>query len=44
MRAMRGLLVVGSGIDSGEVDVALALYDALPDARVFVTARTSGAW
>src|SRR3954452_11025512 len=36
---MRGLTVVGCGIDSGEVDVALALYDELPGARVFVTAE-----
>jgi dethiobiotin synthetase len=37
MRAMRGLTVVGCGLDSGEVEVALALYDVLADARVFVT-------
>ena len=36
---MRGLLVVGNGMDSGEVAVALALYDALPGARVFVAAE-----
>jgi AAA domain len=40
---MRGLLVVGTGIDSREVEVALALYDALPGARVFVTAELGGA-
>src|SRR3954447_12585516 len=39
---MRGLTVVGCGIDSGEVEVALALYDALPGARVFVTAELGG--
>src|SRR3954453_6226793 len=43
MRAMRGLTVVGCGMDSGEVEVALALYDALPGARVFVTAELGGA-
>src|SRR3954454_3319475 len=43
MRAMRGLTVVGGGMDSGEVEVALALYDALPGARVFVTAELGGA-
>ena len=43
MRAMRGLTVVGCGIDSGEVEVALALYDTLPGARVFVTAELGGA-
>jgi dethiobiotin synthetase len=36
---MRGLVVVGSGLDSGEVEVALALHDAFGDARVFVTAE-----
>src|SRR3954453_11415793 len=40
---MRGLTVVGCGVDSGEVEVALALYDALPGARVFVTAELAGA-
>src|SRR4051794_22253464 len=39
MRAMRGITVVGCGPDSGEVEVALALYDALPGASVFVTAE-----
>src|SRR3954454_20554297 len=43
MRAMRGLTVVGCGIDSGEVEVALALYDALPGARGVVTAELGGA-
>jgi dethiobiotin synthetase len=43
MRTMRGLTVVGCGLDSGEVDVALALYDALPEARVFVTAELGAA-
>ena len=43
MRAMRGITVVGCGVDSGEVEVALALYDALPDASVFVTAELGGA-
>jgi dethiobiotin synthetase len=36
---MRGLIVVGSGADSGEVEVALALHDAFGDARVVVTAE-----
>src|SRR3954451_25321382 len=40
---MRGLTVVGCGIDSGEVEVALALYDALPRPQVFVTAELGGA-
>jgi dethiobiotin synthetase len=40
---MRGLLVVGSGLDSGEVDVALALHDALGNARVLVTAELGAA-
>ncbi|HEX4735026.1 MAG TPA: AAA family ATPase [Thermoleophilaceae bacterium] len=35
---MRGLLVVGSGMDSGELAVAAALRDALSDARAFDTA------
>src|SRR5215213_3543058 len=43
IRAMRGLTVVGCGVDSGEVDVALALYDALPEARVVVTAELGSA-
>ncbi|HYZ28400.1 MAG TPA: hypothetical protein VE570_05030, partial [Thermoleophilaceae bacterium] len=38
MAAMRGITVVGSGLDSGELVVARALRDALPDARLFVTA------
>jgi dethiobiotin synthetase len=40
---MRGLTVVGCGLDSGEVEVALALYDALPGARVFVTSELAAA-
>jgi hypothetical protein len=40
---MRGLLVVGCGVDSGDVDVALAIYDEMPGARVFVTAELGGA-
>src|SRR4051794_40744229 len=40
---MRGITVVGCGVDSGEVEVALALYDALPGARVFVTAELGAA-
>jgi dethiobiotin synthetase len=43
MRAMRGLTVVGCGLDSGEVEVALALYDVLQDARVFVTSELGAA-
>src|SRR3954451_23494706 len=39
---MRGLTVVGCDVDSGDVEVALALYDALPGARVFVTAELGG--
>ena len=42
MAAVRGITVVGCGVDSGEVEVALALYDALQDARVFVTAELGG--
>ena len=38
MRAMRGLTVVGCGIDSGELAVAAALRDVLPEGRLFVTA------
>jgi dethiobiotin synthetase len=38
MRAMRGITVVGCGLDSGEVPTARALRDALPNARLFVTA------
>jgi dethiobiotin synthetase len=38
MRVMRGLLVVGSGVDSGELAVANALRASLPDARLFTTA------
>lgn len=34
---------MGCDVDSGEVDVALAIYDALQDARVFVTAELGGA-
>jgi dethiobiotin synthetase len=34
---MRGITVVGCGVDSGEVAVAAALRDALPEARMFVT-------
>jgi len=41
--SMRGLIVVGSGADSGEVDVALALHDAFADARVVVTAELGAA-
>jgi hypothetical protein len=40
---MRGITVVGCGLDSGEVEVALALYDALPGARVFVTVELGAA-
>jgi hypothetical protein len=40
---MRGLTVVGCGLDSGEVEVALALYDAMPGARVLVTAELGAA-
>ena len=42
MAAVRGITVVGCGVDSGEVEVALALYDALQDAQVFVTAELGG--
>jgi dethiobiotin synthetase len=38
MRAMRGITVVGCGLDSGELLAAGALREALPDARLFVTA------
>jgi dethiobiotin synthetase len=38
MRAMRGITVVGCGVDSGELEVARALQRALPEARLFVTA------
>src|SRR3954466_2281844 len=38
MRAMRGITVVGCGLDSGELLAATALRDALPNARLFVTA------
>jgi dethiobiotin synthetase len=38
MRGVRGLLVVGSDMDSGELAVADALRAALPDARTFTTA------
>jgi dethiobiotin synthetase len=41
--SMRGLIVVGSGADSGEVEVALALHDAFGDARVVVTAELGAA-
>jgi dethiobiotin synthetase len=37
MAAMRGIMVVGSGLDGGELVVARALRDALPEARLFVT-------
>ena len=37
MRAMRGITVVGCGIDSGEIAVAAALADAFPGARLFAT-------
>jgi hypothetical protein len=40
---MRGLTVVGCGLDSGEVEVALALHDVLPGARVLVTAELGAA-
>jgi dethiobiotin synthetase len=43
MAAVRGITVVGCGVDSGEVEVALALYDVLEDAGVFVTAELGGA-
>jgi hypothetical protein len=42
MAAVRGITVVGCGVDSGEVEVALALYDAMPGAHVFVTAELGG--
>jgi dethiobiotin synthetase len=38
MRAMRGITVVGCGLDSGELVAATALRDAIPNARLFVTA------
>jgi dethiobiotin synthetase len=38
MRAMRGITVVGCGLDSGELVAARALAEALPNARLFVTA------
>ena len=38
MAAMRGITVVGSGLDSGELVVARAVAGALPEARLFVTA------
>jgi dethiobiotin synthetase len=38
MRAMRGITIVGCGIDSGELLAARALTEALPNARLFVTA------
>src|SRR4051795_5500161 len=38
MRAMRGITVVGCGLDSGELVAARALRDAVPSARLFVTA------
>src|SRR3954447_1066623 len=38
MRAMRGITVVGCGLDSGELVAARALRDALPNGRLFVTA------
>jgi hypothetical protein len=40
---MRGLTVVGCGLDSREVEVALALHDVLPGARVLVTAELGAA-
>jgi hypothetical protein len=39
MRAVRGLTVLGCGVDSGEVAVAEAIARALGGARVFVTAH-----
>src|SRR4051812_40281822 len=38
MRAMRGITVVGCGLDSGELLAATALRDGLPNGRLFVTA------
>jgi dethiobiotin synthetase len=38
MHVMRGLTIVGCGVDSGEVAAATAIRDALPGARLLVTA------
>jgi dethiobiotin synthetase len=43
MAGVRGITVVGCGVDSGEVAVARALAEAIPDARVFVTTELSAA-